>query len=211
MRSINLQDWPRRKHFEMFKGFDYPHFNLCAPMDITRFQRWLKQRPVPFTTALAYLLTKAANAAVEFRWRIRGGEVVEHEVVHPSLTVLTADDLFGFCTLTYGPDFDAYVAQANPVMAEAKAQLNLDDEGRDDVLYMTSIPWVAFTSLLHPLHLSPPDSMPRIAWGKFSAQGKRWQMPLSVQAHHALMDGVHLGRYFERVQALLDEPEGLLA
>jgi chloramphenicol O-acetyltransferase type A len=49
-----------------------------------------------------------------------------------------------------------------------------------------------------------------VAWGKFFAQGKRWQLPLSVQGHHALMDGLHLGRYFEQVQALLEHPEYLL-
>jgi chloramphenicol O-acetyltransferase type A len=32
-------------------------------------------------------------------------------------------------------------------------------------------------------------------------------MPLSVQGHHGLMDGLHAGRYFARVQELLDRPE----
>jgi chloramphenicol O-acetyltransferase type A len=34
-------------------------------------------------------------------------------------------------------------------------------------------------------------------------------MPLSVQAHHALMDGIHMGRYFTLVQEYLDCPEKL--
>jgi chloramphenicol O-acetyltransferase type A len=36
------------------------------------------------------------------------------------------------------------------------------------------------------------------------------KMPLSVQGHHALMDGLHVGRYYEQVQAYLDEPELML-
>ncbi len=35
-------------------------------------------------------------------------------------------------------------------------------------------------------------------------------MPLSVQVNHALMDGVHVGRYYERVQAYLDNPLDML-
>jgi len=27
-------------------------------------------------------------------------------------------------------------------------------------------------------------------------------MPLSLQAHHALVDGVHVGRFFEAVEAI---------
>jgi chloramphenicol O-acetyltransferase type A len=31
-------------------------------------------------------------------------------------------------------------------------------------------------------------------------------MPLSVQVNHALMDGIHVGRYYGQVQAYLDNP-----
>jgi chloramphenicol O-acetyltransferase type A len=34
-------------------------------------------------------------------------------------------------------------------------------------------------------------------------------MPLSVQGHHALMDGVHAGRFFEQAQRYLDAPAAL--
>jgi len=31
-------------------------------------------------------------------------------------------------------------------------------------------------------------------------------MPVSVQVHHGLLDGLHLGRYFSAVQGLLGKP-----
>ena len=31
-------------------------------------------------------------------------------------------------------------------------------------------------------------------------------MPLAVQGHHALMDGIHLGRFYARAQGLFDIP-----
>ena len=75
---------------------------------------------------------------------------------------------------------------------------------------MTAIPWVSFTSFMHPIDLDPVDSVPRFAWGKFFQDGALVKMPLSVQAHHALMDGVHLGRYYEKLQFYLDHPEVVL-
>jgi chloramphenicol O-acetyltransferase type A len=60
---------------------------------------------------------------------------------------------------------------------------------------------------MHPIDLNPVDSVPRFAWGKFFEQGDHLKMPLSVQAHHALMDGVHMGRYYDKVQALLHHPD----
>ena len=74
---------------------------------------------------------------------------------------------------------------------------------------MTCMPWVSFTSVQHPMNMHPTDSIPRFAWGKFFEENGRVKMPLGVQAHHALVDGVHVGRYFMRIQEHLDNIESL--
>ena len=35
-------------------------------------------------------------------------------------------------------------------------------------------------------------------------------MPLDVQTHHALMDGFHMGRFFEKIQDYLHNPDSVL-
>jgi len=179
---------------------------MCANVDLTRFYPYVKQANLSFTAAVVYILSKAANAVPEFRYRIRGEEVIEHETVHPSITVLVDEDRFSFCTFNYDEDFKTFAANAEMEIANVKAELILKDEpGRDDLLFMTSIPWVSFTSFMHPVNLDPPDSIPRFAWGKFFKEGDALKMPLSVQAHHALMDGVHMGRYYDQVQSDLEQ------
>ncbi|CAG0935362.1 Chloramphenicol acetyltransferase [Thermoflexales bacterium] len=211
MHTIDLSTWPRRKHFEIYNAFDYPHINLCANVEITALQPFVKQRALSFNLTLVYLLTRAANAISEFRYRIRDQQVVEHDVVHPSTTILTEGDLFSFCTIPYVEDYGTFAEQAGTIIAHTKEHPRLEDEpGQDDLLFMTSLPWVSFTSLQHPIHMHPVDSVPRISWGKFFSEGDALKMPLSVQVHHALMDGVHIGRYYALVQEYLDRPEWLL-
>ncbi len=211
MRTIDLSTWPRRKHFEVFNAFDYPHINLTANVEITALQALVKQRSLSLNITLVYLFARVANAIPEFRYRIRDGQVVEHDVVHPSTTILTEDDLFSFCTIPYVEDYATFAEEAEDIIAHIQEHFRLEDEpGQDDLLYMTSIPWVSFTSLQHPIHMHPVNSVPRISWGKFFAEGDALKMPLSVQVHHALMDGVHIGRYFTQVQGYLDQPERLL-
>jgi chloramphenicol O-acetyltransferase type A len=212
MPTIDLETWPRRDHFEFFSGFDSPHFNMCANMDLTAFLPAVKQRALSFTVAVVYVLARTANEIPEFRYRIRAGEVIELEVVHPSLTILTEDGLFGFCSIDYAEDFRRFAAQAAERIARAKAHQSLDDGPEPDaLLYMTAIPWVSFTSFMHPLHLHPVDSVPRFAWGKYFEDGECLKMPLSVQAHHALMDGLHMGRFYARVQEYFHQPDLFLA
>jgi chloramphenicol O-acetyltransferase type A len=208
MREIDLQNWPRRQHFEFFRTFDHPHFNLCANVEMTAFYPAVKQRSVSFTIAFVYVITRAANDIPEFRYRIRGDKVVEHEFVNASTTILTDDDLFSFCPFEYCEDFAQFAQAAAQMIAQVKYHPTLEDEpGQDNVLFMTSIPWVSFTGVIHPLNLQSPDSIPRLAWGKYFKEGDKLKIPLSVHAHHALVDGVHVGRFYEAVQLYLDQPE----
>lgn len=206
MRVIDQSNWPRRQHFELFRNWSNPHLNLSANVDITEYRAAVKQVGVSFTVGIIYMIAKTANAIPEFRQRIRGDQVVEHEVVHPSSTILAENDLFSFCYFTYIEEFSTFAAQSQAKIDLAKKDPWIgDDSDNDAQLFMTSIPWVSFTSLMHPLN-TPVDSIPRFAWGKFFQDRGRLMMPLSVQGHHALLDGLHIGRYFERIQEYFNYP-----
>lgn len=211
MKIISLEGWPRRDHYLFFKEFEYPYFSLCADMDITRFLPLIKKKQISFTAAIMYLVARSANSIPEFRQRVREGDPVEHEVVHPSATVLGKDDLFTFCTVMYESDFIQFTKTAQAEIIAVKGDPSLEEKIQDDsMLFMTSIPWVSFTGFMHPVKLSPADSVPRFAWGKFREEGQKTVMPLSVQGHHALMDGLHAGLFYEEFQRLLDQPELLI-
>jgi chloramphenicol O-acetyltransferase type A len=75
---------------------------------------------------------------------------------------------------------------------------------------MTGIPWVSFTGFIHPINLEPVDSVPRFAWGRFLEVGDSLKLPMSVQAHHALVDGIHAGRFYQTVQEYLNDPDHVL-
>jgi chloramphenicol O-acetyltransferase type A len=192
----------------MFRGSHLPYFNICADVDITETLRAAKRRGVSITAAVVYLVARTANQVPEFRYRIRNDSVVEHAVVHPASTVMATDDLFTFCTYEYAADFSTFVRGYNAATAHAKAHPSLDDPAdRDDLLFMTAIPWVSFTSFSHPVLSIPTDSIPRFAWGRFYDRGESVMMPFSVQGHHALLDGVHVGQYFQLIQDSLHEPD----
>lgn len=211
MRTINLDTWSRREHFKVFRTFDHPHFSMCANVDLTTFYPAVKEHGYPITVAIVYIIARAANEIPEFRYRIRGKEVVEHEIVHPAVTILTDNDLFSFCKLEYAKNFSNFAVRAAERMAYVQDNPTLDSDPReDDMLYLTVIPWVSFTSFIHPMHLQPADSVPRFAWGKFFEESELLKMPLEVQAHHALMDGIHMGKFYEIVQDYFNQPDFLL-
>ncbi len=212
MRHINLETWSRRAHFELFDAYDQPHFGMTANVDITPFFAAVKRHQLSFTVATTYVLTRIANGIREFRTRARPSGIVEHAVIHPSVTILTDADIFNFCPLEYLDSFEAFARNSAEIIHYRPTHPELQDalEERDDLYFFSPIPWVSFTSFTHPMTATPGDSIPRFAWGKVFQEGDALKLPLSVQGHHGLMDGAHIGRYYERVEAAFCDPDCML-
>jgi chloramphenicol O-acetyltransferase type A len=208
MKTLNMHDWPRKSLYDYFRTLPSPHFSLTADVDVTALITRAKPRGVSVFNAALYAIMRAANRIPELRQRLNGPDVIEFDVVHPAPTVPIDGDRFAFCYFDYAdnwPEFDQNCARA---IEAGKQQTELQDDSanRLDLVFTTCLPWVHFTSMHHPVQ-GPDDSFPRIAWGKFSEQNGRWLMPVNLQVHHALADGLHAGRFYQYAQETLDEFE----
>ena len=210
MRSINLEKWPRKAVFEFYRDFEYPQINVCVDIDVTATVQYLKEQSLSRFKTILWTICHASNSINEFKYRIRNGNVILHDVVHPSFTVLTRDNLFAFSRVEYTLNIRQFFGQVEKGIRASRANPSLEDEpGQDDFLYISCLPWIRFTSISHPVKLDAEDSIPRISWGKFDKDKGKISMPLSVQVHHGLADGYHLGLFLNRIQALLNEPAKL--
>ena len=98
-KTIDMDSFPRRAHFEYFKGLAYPYVGFTVNVDITGFLAQQKRLGLPFYLALAYCVTRAANSVPEFRRRIHGDGIIEYDWCHGSHTVALPDDTYCYCTL----------------------------------------------------------------------------------------------------------------
>ncbi|MEM6964755.1 MAG: chloramphenicol acetyltransferase [Bacteroidota bacterium] len=212
MREIIFENAHRRAHFEFFNTMNHPHFNITANVDITELLPFLKKEKLPVTPSIVYLIARAANNISEFRWRIRDGKVVEHETVTPSFSVFTeVADVFSFCTVDYEKNARRFIQRAHNKSEQMKKEPSFEnEEGRDDFLFLSTIPWVSFTGFQHAMRFHPSDSVPRITWGKFFEINSKTMMPLSVQVHHAVADGRHVGKYFQLMEQMANHPAAFL-
>lgn len=206
-KIIDFETWPRYEHYKHFCKLDYPYFNVTAHLDITELLQLSKKKKLNFFKAMVYFVCKTANHLPEFRQRIEDGQVVEYDWVHPSFTLLTQPELFSFCHVDYDEDSRDFFRAMEKEMDSLKGKISLDVVEANNRLYITSLPWVSFTSVTHPMSINDDTGVPRIGWGKYFNEGDRVKIPFSIQCHHGLMDGIHIGEYFEKIQAYLDHPE----
>lgn len=206
-KYIDIESWPRKAHYKLFKEMDYPHFSICANVDITEMYSYIKEKDISFFKAMLFFTSKIANNITEFKYRMEDDKVAQYDFVHPSFTFLTQPEVFSFCSVDYTEDFQCFLKRVQEEIKLLNGKVNLEDEtNRNDRIFITSMPWVSFTSVTHPINLSPSDSIPRIAWGKYFEENGRLKLPFSVQVNHAMMDGLHVGKYFSLLQDSLDNP-----
>lgn len=134
------------------------------------------------------------------------GRPLLHERVNPSFTEPRADgELFKCVGVEWCEDLGEFLRRCGEASARQGDRFLLDsEEARDDYLYLSCLPWVDFTSVSQAGSFDRDDAVPHITWGKYAREGGRVTMPLSVTAHHAFCDGIHVGRFFDALQRMLD-------
>ena len=206
---LNLDTWPRREAFDYFRGFDKPYFNVCVRLDVAALRAAVAARGAgSLTLAYHFIALRLANQIEPFRWRLQDGRVRVHERIHGGTTVLRDDDSFGFAYLDLNDDFAGFAAQGAAAIAASRARQVPFDPRLDDtaLVHFTTLPWLHFSSFSHARNWRREDSVPKIAFGRIDAEGAHRWLPCSVEVHHALMDGLHVGRFVQAFEAALQDP-----
>lgn len=206
MKEIDIGTWKRKTHFEFFGNLDYPQYSISFNIDITTFIRDIKEKKSPFYYSMIYYSTYCANQIDEFKYRNRDGKVILHDVLSPSFTDLDKDsDLFKIVTVDMKSNVDEFIAEARNKSKNQKEYFPSNaDEQRDDLIYLTSIPWISFTQLSNTINITKEDSVPRLAWGKFFKENERILLPYSVQLNHCFADAVHIAKFKELLEKLIE-------
>jgi chloramphenicol O-acetyltransferase type A len=204
---LDIAQWPRKAAFDFFRTYDNPYFNVCVPLEAGALVDIVRGGDVSFSTACLYFALRAANEYEPMRYRLTDGRVLVHDVLHAGTTALLGEEL-AFVYIDYDEDvraFQRHAAAARAALGAGATRIDARDDATD-LIHFSSLPWIAFTSISHARNWRREDSVPKITFGRYHRVGDRVVLPVSVEVHHALMDGLHVAAYLDRLQAFLAEP-----
>lgn len=203
-RMIDMNTYPRRAHFAYFNAMPDPYVGVTVDVEIGSMLEACRKESWPFFLSFLYCAGRAANAVPELRQRIQKGSIIEFDACDTSHTVLGDNGTYSYCRLDCMKPFDQFLPEAKRRHEKAKAQVNLDD-GEDGIglLFLSCVPWLHYTGLRQPVP-TPADSNPRITWGKYMTEHGHITMPVTLLANHALVDGVHIGAFYDRLREELN-------
>lgn len=200
---IDLEHWNRKEHFKFFSAFDDPFFGVTTLVDFTNTYRRCKEEQKSFFLYSVHFLLQCVNETEAFKLRIEGGQVVKYDTIHVSPTIGREDGTFGFGFFEYDADLDVFIQKAEKEIERVKNSSGLsfsDHTGREDLIRYSALPWFAFSEMKHAVSFGRGDSVPRISTGKLVKENDKYLLPVSISAHHALMDGRNVAELIEKLE-----------
>jgi chloramphenicol O-acetyltransferase type A len=207
-KILDIETWNRKEHFEFFSQCDEPFFGIVAEIDCTNAYQLCKNNSIPFSLYYHYQATIAVNKTDEFRYRISDGEIIVFDKIHVTTTISRIDNTFSFSFIPFTSSLNEFIDLAKMEMERIKKTSGLglsENTGRLDVIHFSAVPWIRFTGVTHPRNFKYTDSVPKISFGKYFHRDGRMIMPISVNAHHGLMDGFHVGQFLQLYESLMND------
>lgn len=200
-QRIDLEAWAGAEAFRFFRSYDRPHFTTTARVNVTA----LKRSGLPIFRSSLWAIGAGLHGVPELRMRFLGDTVTLFDRIALSPTIAVEGGDFRYTYLDWSPERAGFDAHAASKIAEVRAgaPLNANSGEMDAVGYLSCLPWLDYTSLDNALP-GPDDCIPRVSWGKIVETQTGFDMAMTLQVHHALVHGVHVGAYFEAVQAAFD-------
>lgn len=201
-KEFNIDSWPRKDQYEFFKTYEDPFFNLTTQIEVTNLYNYCKKNDLSFFLACLHLAVESANEIVEFRLRIIDKKLFEFKSINIGSTVLNDDKTFSFCYFERKDSLGKFDEYGKMILQEHKEITEFGaNENHLNLIHCSFIPWVSFTSFKHARNKELESSgIPKFVFGKYVEENNTKKMPFSIEVHHALMDGLHVGEFLEIFQ-----------
>ena len=203
-RVVDEKCWERAMHCMIFRNSIEPAFCVTFEVDITNFLQKIKKQNFAFTIAMVYAVCKCANEIEAFRYRFLDGTIVLYDKIDTAFTYLNQDtQLFKVVNVPMQNKIEEYVELAAKTAREQKEYFT--GPLGNDVFQCSPMPWITYTHISHTNSGKKDNATPLFDWGKYYKKNGTFFMPISVQAHHSFVDGIHIGKFADGLQKYMDE------
>ena len=149
-------------------------------------------------------ICKCANEIEEFRYRFVDGKIVLYEKIDTAFTYLNKEtNLFKVVNVPMQDNLQEYCVSAKKIADEQEAYFT--GPLGNDVFQCSPMPWVKYTHISHTNSGKKDNATPLFDWGKFEEISGRLIMPVSVQAHHSFVDGIHVGAFVDKLEQYMSQ------
>lgn len=196
---IDLLTWKRKTHYEHYRSSVRCTYSVVVNIEVDRLVTELKTLGLKPYPAQIYMLAAVVNAFREFRMDMdREGRLGYWDVSHPAYAIFNREtETFSSICTPFNPDFSKFYADCcKDIETFEKAEVLFpQSDTPENTFSISSVPWLDFTGFNLNVYGEGAYLPPIFTIGRYLEQGGKKQLPLAIQAHHAVCDGYHVGRF----------------
>ena len=194
---IDIENWERKEFYEHFINEVVCTYSVTVNLDITNLKG---QRLYP---AMIWLITKTVNEMPEFRTSLRKDGLGIYDSMHPMYTVFNEQNknfsgIWSYFSDNYKEFLKNYEEDSGKYSNSTR--YTPKDGTPENSFNISMLPWIGFTSVNINVYDEGKFLLPIFTMGKFTEREDKRLLPLSIQVHHAVCDGYHVGLFVEKLQ-----------
>jgi chloramphenicol O-acetyltransferase type A len=201
-QEINPKDTSRAMAFELWMKSPMPMVTLTKTFDVTQLRKVSRRRELKFNMLLCWCIGKAASKIDEFFMLPQNGKLYRYDRMAINMIVENVKGGLSFCDVAVTDDLEQFNAnyQLLTKTISETCQDILDDEAV--IVGTSAVTGTELDSIVN--QYSGIYTNPFLAWGRYRKGWLKTTLPISLQFHHAQMDGSHAARFLEELQKTIN-------
>ncbi|MFA6861311.1 MAG: CatA-like O-acetyltransferase [Bacilli bacterium] len=187
---------------DFFASLEEPRFTVVSPLDVTKIYKYCEINGISFYYSLCYLAVKALNSIEEFHYKIQTNGVFTVDELVPSFTDLrkgTTDFYICILPIKKNETMLQYAKRAKDYsQSSTEFMNNAENSLIQEMVYISCLPWIDFSSVVEAKKTDRNDSIVHLTWGKYVEENGKLILHCEIQVNHRLVDGLHVGLFFNR-------------
>lgn len=197
-REINPQESCRAEAFSMWMSSPMPMVTLVKTIDVGRLRKVSRKTGIKFTVLLCWCICKAASSIEEFYLLPVPGHLYRFDKLAVNVIVVNDKGGITLCDVPYSEDIKQFYSDYLEVTSQAAKTCKSTSLEDSMIIGTSALPHTELDCIVN--QYSGRWNNPFLAWGKYRKGLFKTTLPISLQFHHAQMDGMQACRFLNNLQ-----------
>ena len=197
-QEINPQDTIRAEAFKLWMNSPMPMVTLTKTFNVTRMYRKSKKQNVKFNMLLCWCIGKAASRIEEFYLIPESGKLYKYDSLAINVIVKNKQGGISNCDIPYCDNMAQFSSNYDNLTQktfDTAQNININEAA---VIGTSAVTSTFLDSIVN--QYTGIYNNPFLSWGRYKQHWLKTVLPISLQFHHAQMDGEQAAQFLNNLQ-----------
>ena len=197
-QEINPEETPRAHAFELWMKSPQPMVTLVKTFDVTHLILKSRSLGLKFNMLLCWCIGRAASGIDEIYLLPKQGRLFRFDRLAINVIVNNCRGGISSCDIPYNDDLQQFARDYDTLTCQTTTTCNdiVDDEAM--AVGTSAVTGTDLDCIVN--QYTGIFNNPFLAWPRYRRSWLRYKLPISLQFHHAQMDGAQAARFLEQLQ-----------